>query len=173
MNWKVMLQKVDRYLEDALSVILYAYVITIIFAEVVARYLFHSSILWASETAIYAFIWISYLSMAGLAKSRSHLSVSFIRDAMPRTIQLLLLYLSDILLIVLATIVVVYFRQPLTDAIDFDQKMIGIDLPYWIAMLSVPVGWTLVVIRTLQRSWATTQDYRAGRPLQTEAALLD
>ncbi|WP_380710162.1 TRAP transporter small permease [Sinirhodobacter huangdaonensis] len=160
----------DQYLEDAFSAILYIYIIAIIFAEVVGRYVFKSSMLFAYETAIYAFIWLSYLSMAAMARNRAHLAVTFLRDMMPRSIQLVLLLLSDVLLIVLASVVVVFIRQPLADAIDFEQMMVGIDLPFWIALLSVPVGWSLVVLRTIQRSIATISDYRNGRALALTTA---
>ncbi|RWR47365.1 TRAP transporter small permease [Sinirhodobacter huangdaonensis] len=164
------LRLLDQYLEDAFSAILYIYIIAIIFAEVVGRYVFKSSMLFAYETAIYAFIWLSYLSMAAMARNRAHLAVTFLRDMMPRSIQLVLLLLSDVLLIVLASVVVVFIRQPLADAIDFEQMMVGIDLPFWIALLSVPVGWSLVVLRTIQRSIATISDYRNGRALALTTA---
>lgn len=164
------LRLLDRYLEDALSGILYIYIIAIIFAEVIGRYLFHSSMLFAYETAIYAFIWLSYLSMAAMARSRSHLSVSFLRDMMPRKVQLALLLFSDALLIVLASVVVVFIRQPFADAVDFEQEMVGINLPFWIALLSVPVGWSLVVLRTVQRARTSITDYRHGRALVLSTA---
>lgn len=156
---------VDLYLEDALSAILYVYIVSIIFAEVIGRYVFQTSILSAYETAIYAFIWLSYLSMASMARSRTHLAVTFLRDLMPRGVQLVLLLLSDVLLIILASVVVVFIRRPFEDVVNFDQMMVSIDLPFWIALLSVPVGWALVVLRTVQRAIATIEDYRQGRAL--------
>lgn len=161
---------VDQYLEDALGAILYIYIIAVIFAEVIGRYLFKTSILSAYETAIYAFIWLSYLSMAAMARNRSHLAVTVLRDMLPRGAQLALLLLSDLLLIVLASIVVVFIRQPFADVVDFEQKMVGIDLPFWIALLSVPVGWGLVALRTVQRAMTTIGDYRHGRPLTPPVA---
>lgn len=161
---------VDEYLEDALGAILYVYIIGVIFAEVIGRYLFKSSILSAYETAIYAFIWLSYLSMAAMARNRSHLAVTVLRDMMPRSVQLVLLLMSDVLLIVLASVVVVFIRQPFADVLDFEQMMVGIDLPFWIALLSVPIGWSLVALRTVQRAIATIGDFRHGRPLVPVAA---
>jgi TRAP-type C4-dicarboxylate transport system permease small subunit len=164
---------IDLYLEDTLSVILYAYIVVAIFAEVISRYVLQTSILWSNETAIYAFIWLSYLSMAAMAKTRSHLAVTFIRDALPRILQLVLLLVSDALLLILATVVVIFIRQPLVDAFDFEQQMIGLNLPFWIALAAVPVGWTLVALRTLQRAWIAIADYRAGGSLMPDSALLD
>jgi len=164
------IELLDRYLEDALGAILYIYIIVIIFAEVVSRYAFQTSILWAYETAIYAFIWLSYLSMASMARSRTHLAVTFLREMMPRSVQLALLLLSDLLLIILASVVVVFIRQPLQDVVDFDQMMVALNLPFWIALLSVPVGWTLVVLRTVQRAYTSIQDYKQGRSLTPDAA---
>lgn len=163
----------DEYLEDALSVLLYAYLVAIVFAEVIARYVFKSSMLWSNETAIYAFIWLCYLSMAVMAKSRSHLAVTFVRDAMPRAVQFALLMLSDALLIALSTVIAVYIYQPLGDVIEFGEKMVGANLPLWIAMAAVPVGWTLVAIRTVQRALVSYRAWREGRPLSSATAFAD
>lgn len=152
-----------------MSAILYIYIISIIFTEVISRYLLGTSVLWAYETAIYAFIWLSYLSMAGMARSRTHLAVTFLRDMMPRGVQLALLLLSDVLLIVLASVVVVFIRQPFEDAVDFDQMMVAINIPFWIALLSVPVGWSLVVLRVVQRMITSINEYRHGKSPTPEA----
>ena len=164
---------VDRNLEKILGVGLYVYIIVVVFFEVVARYLFHSSVLWAEETAIYAFIWLTYISMASLARARSHLAFTAIRDTLPPLGQLFLLLLSDICLLVLSVIIIVYIYQPIADNILFEQQMMGADLPLWIATAAVPFGWFLVFIRTVQRSIDTIRDYRADRSLVSGMAALD
>src|SRR5919106_828408 len=94
------IQAVDAHVENALSCALYIYVIAAIFVEVVARYGLQSSVLWLEETAIYAFIWLTYISMANLAKSRSHLAFTALRDALPPAAQLALLLLADAALLI-------------------------------------------------------------------------
>lgn len=164
---------VDRRLEKILGVGLYLYIITVVFFEVVARYLFHSSVLWAEETAIYAFIWLTYISMASLARTRSHLAFTAIRDVLPPLPQLFLLLLSDICLLALSVIIIVHIYQPIADNILFEQAMMGVNLPLWLATAAVPFGWFLVLVRVIQRAIDTIRDYRVGRSLVSGMAALD
>ncbi|HZZ95277.1 MAG TPA: TRAP transporter small permease [Usitatibacter sp.] len=156
---------VDRNVEYVLNVLFYGYIIVIIFTEVVARYVLHSSIVWAEETAIYAFIWMSYLSTARLVRSRAHLAFTLFRDAMPRLPQLLCLLLADACLATVAVVVVLYMWAPLMDSVSYRQTMQGANLPIWIATAAVPVGWLVVLVRVLQRAWDAIRNYRVGRPL--------
>lgn len=156
------LELLDRKAEYWLNLLFYAYILAIIFFEVVSRYVLKASVAWAEETAIYAFIWLSYLSAARLARTRSHLSFTLLRDAMGPRGQLACLLVSDACLIGLSLVVIGYMFQPIRDSIAFEQSMLGANLPIWLATISVPVGWTLVLIRTLQRALDSVRAYRRG-----------
>ena len=160
---------IDRNVEYVLNVLFYAYIIVIIFAEVVARYVLHSSIVWAEETAIYAFIWMSYLSTARLARGRAHLAFTIFRDAMPRGPQLACLLVADLCLATVAVVVVLYMWTPLLDSIAYKQTMQGVNLPIWIATVAVPVGWLVVLVRVLQRARDAIRNYRLDAPLVGQA----
>ena len=156
---------IDRNVEYVLNVLFYAYIIVIIFSEVVARYVLRSSIVWAEETGIYAFIWLSYLSTARLVRGRKHLGFTLFRDMMPRGWQLVCLLISDLCLAIVAVVVVAYMWRPLADSIAFNQTMQGANLPIWIATAAVPIGWLVVLVRVGQRAWDAIRNYRRGVPL--------
>ena len=161
----------DENFEYALSSALYAYIILVIFFEVVARYGFHSSILWAEETSIYAFIWLTYISMANLAKiAGPSLGGVLIRDLLPPAGQLALLLLADICLLILSTVIIVFVYRPIADNIVFDQQMMGVNLPLWWATAAVPFGWFLVTIRVIQRALISIRKYMAGVALEDHPA---
>ncbi len=164
---------IDKNVEFVLGVLLYIYIIAVVFGEVVARYGFGSSILWAEETSIYAFIWLTYISMAGLARSRSHLAFTAIRDALPPPAQLAMLLLADVCLLALSAVVIIYIYQPIADNVMFEQQMMGVNLPLWLATAAIPFGWLLVSIRVVQRSIDSIIRYRANEPLIMEFAALD
>jgi TRAP-type C4-dicarboxylate transport system permease small subunit len=152
----------DRNVEYWLNVLLYAYILAVVFLEVLARYVFKFSIVWSEETAVYAFIWMSYLAMARLARTRSHLAFTPLRDMLPRGGQLACLLASDLALGALSVIIVVYMWRPIADSIDFHQTMQGADLPIWLATLAVPVGWLMVLVRVVQRALDAIGNYRRG-----------
>ena len=152
----------DRNVEYWLNVLLYAYILVVVFLEVLARYVFKGSIVWAEETAVYAFIWMSYLAMARLARSRTHLAFTPLRDMLPRGGQLVCLLVADIALGALAVIVVIYMWRPIADSVAFHQTMQGADLPIWLATAAVPIGWLMVLVRVVQRALDAIANYRHG-----------
>lgn len=159
----------DQRIEYWLNLLFYAYIIVIVFYEVISRYVLQSSVAWAEETAIYAFIWMSYLSAARLARTRSHLAFTLLRDRMGRAAQLVCLLISDFCLAALSVVIIIYMFGPIRDSIEWEQTMLGTNLPIWIATLAVPVGWTLVLIRTVQRAAEAVRNFRLGAPLVTDA----
>lgn len=155
---------VDRKVEYWLTFLFYGYLFAILTLEVIGRAIGHS-IVWAVETSLYAFIWLTYLSAAQLARNREHLAFTLFRDRMNRAGQFVCLVISDMCLGAISLVIVYYMWNPLADAIRFDQQMTGADAPIWLAMIAVPVGWIVVFIRVVQRFVRLVGDFRAGRPL--------
>lgn len=164
---------IDEKIEFWLCAILYTYIVAAIFMEVFTRYILKFSYAWAVETVIYAFIWMCYIAMARMARTRSHLAFTSIRDACPAGVMFIFLLISDALLLVLSVVIIVNIYIPLTDNILFGQTMNGIDLPLWIATAAVPAGWLLLVIRVVQRSIQTIREYRNGEELSVSGAMVD
>src|SRR3546814_379287 len=55
----------------------------LVFANVVLRYLFNSSLTWVEELTRYMMIWVAYLG-AGLAlRAGTHVAVEVLQDVMP------------------------------------------------------------------------------------------
>jgi TRAP-type C4-dicarboxylate transport system permease small subunit len=158
------LQWIDSRLEHWLMSLFYIYLCLILVIEVALRAL-GSSIIWAVETSLYAFIWLTYVSAAQLARDRQHLCFTLVRNSLGRRGQFACLALSDLSLALVCVVIAGYMWKPLTDTIRFDLQMTGIDLPLWLAMVAVPFGWLLVLVRVVQRFWRSWDDFRNGRPL--------
>jgi TRAP-type C4-dicarboxylate transport system permease small subunit len=159
------LKWLDQHIEFWLSSLLYAYLAGIIVVEVVRRYALDAASTWAEETAVYAFIWMSYLAAAKGVRSRSHLAVGTLRDRMPRIGQFCAYVVSDLCFFALAAIIVYYSLSPLWANLNYDQRMPGADLPMAIATAAVPIGWTLIALRVVQRFADLMKRFGEGRPL--------
>ena len=60
-----------------------AAMVALVFANVVSRYVFNYSIIWAEELSQYLMVWITFLG-AGLAmREGRHVSVQMLQDALP------------------------------------------------------------------------------------------
>lgn len=159
------LRWLDQHIEFWLSFALYTYLAGIIVVEVFRRYFLHAASTWGEETAIYAFIWMSYIAAARGVRSRSHLGISALRDRMPRVGQFCAYVVSDVCFFALAVIVVYYSLTPFWTNLEYGQRMLGADLPMAIATAAVPVAWSLIAVRVVQRFVALVRRFGEGRPL--------
>lgn len=156
------LKWMDDNLESYLSFLFYFYLTMVIFIEVVRRYIFNSSSTWGEETAIYAFIWMTYIAAAKGVKERTHLSVDVLVRLMGRRGKLFSLILSDVCFFILAATIFYYSLSPIGMNIEYGQTMMGVNLPMALATVAVPFGWLLIMVRVIQRFIKTIKTYRKG-----------
>ncbi|MEO8136348.1 MAG: TRAP transporter small permease [Betaproteobacteria bacterium] len=156
----------DENIEYWLNFLFYSFLTSIIVIEVFRRYVLNSSTVYGEEVARYAFIWLAYIATARGVKNRSHLSIENIRGRMGRTGKFVLYLVSDACFLTLAAIVVLTSIRMVSSGIQFDQRMTGSDLPIWIATGAIPVAWSLICLRVIQRSLVTIRNFRAGGPIE-------
>ncbi len=159
----------DEYLEYWLQFALYMYFALIIVVEVARRYFFGGATTWGEETALYAFVWMSYIAMARGVKKRSHLSVDLIRVKMNRSQLFSTFMLGDVCFIILATTVIIYSFPMLEMNLRYGQEMLGAELPMVLATASIPVAWALVLGRIIQRMLTTIAAFKRGDPITLSA----
>ncbi len=155
----------DENIEYWFCFIFYSYMAAIIVVEVCRRYFFDASSSWGEETAIYAFIWMTYLAAARGVRGRKHLSVEVLRHQMTRTQKYYAFVLSDVCFFILSLVIVYYSILPVIENIQYGHTMFGVDLPLALATSAVTVGWILIAIRVVQRFIVTLQRFRLGQPL--------
>lgn len=155
----------DANIEYWLCFIFYSFMAVIIVLEVCRRYFFNASSSWGEETAIYAFIWMTYLAAARGVRGRRHLSVEVLRHQMTRTQKYYAFVLSDFCFFTLSLAIVYYSILPVIENIKYSHTMFGIDLPLALATSAVTVGWILIAIRVVQRFIVTLQRFRLGQSL--------
>ena len=156
MNQKSSIQKVvfwfNSHFEDFLATIFYGYMAIVIAVEVVRRYVFNASSSWAEETAVYAFIWLAYLSASSAVRDRAHLSFNLMEKLLPAKADNAIKLLSDGCFFALALLIVYTSMPTVLTQLKYNQLMLGIDLPMVLASAAVPVGWSLVMLRIVQRA---------------------
>ena len=72
----------DRIEETLISLILGSMAL-LTFANVIARYVFNSNILWALETTVFLFAWLVLLGASYAVKKNAHLGVDLIVELLP------------------------------------------------------------------------------------------
>ncbi|MDR1826761.1 MAG: TRAP transporter small permease subunit, partial [Methylobacteriaceae bacterium] len=81
--------RVERTI-NALIIVLLMLMTIVIFYQVVLRYVFHGTNIWAEEFARYAFIWIVMLGSASAIRRFQHIRIDFLVQCFPEKAQKLI-----------------------------------------------------------------------------------
>lgn len=121
-----------------------AVMVLLVFMNVVSRYIFNHSIIWAEEVSQYLMVWVAFLG-AGLAlRQGRHVAVEMLQDRLPPTARRMTRHLVALLLIVFMGILTVLgFRFA---HFAWDQETPVLNIPLGIPYLAVPIGALLLVI---------------------------
>ena len=81
-------------LEESLIAVIMGLMTLITFANVVARYIFNSNILWALEATVFLFAWLVLLGISYCVKHAAHLGVDVLITAVPPGVRKILALLA-------------------------------------------------------------------------------
>lgn len=109
-----MLLRAIHAIEDVLSRFLIALVASVVFAQVVSRYIFSKAIVWSEELATIAMVWAVYLGAAIAMRKRFHIRILVLVRLMPRPMALLTVIVGDILFLLFCGLMVWFAFEYLT-----------------------------------------------------------
>ena len=140
----------EKHFEELLAGILVMIMASMVFFQVVMRYLFSMPTSWSDELAIYAMLWSVYISVAWAVRERAHIRVMNFVQLFPKKIAIFLTILSDFIWFLFG--IFLTYQSVLLDlsfwenayrspALDIDQKW-----PYMCLIL----GFGLMTLRLVQ-----------------------
>jgi C4-dicarboxylate transporter DctQ subunit len=137
-------------LEEWLIALLLAAMTAITFVQVIARYLFNYSFVWALELVTVLFAWLIFLGMSYGVRVHAHIGVdALVRAVGPRT--------ARVMAGIAAALCTAYALILLGGAWAYVQKIysIGIEMqdipaPQWVPRAVLPVGFALLALRVIQ-----------------------
>lgn len=146
----VLLDKVIRSIATFFLVAL----IAIIFANVIARYVFGNSLIWAQATGIWLFVYIVFLGIPLAHRSESHLALTLVIDWLPATGRRVVDLLIDTI-VAYVTIMLCVAALHLMERIGGTNLALG--LPIWLKFTFIPLGCAASLIhiffRGLEGRW--------------------
>jgi TRAP-type C4-dicarboxylate transport system permease small subunit len=89
------LARLERYFEPTVIVAALGAVIVLVFADVVARFAFATSISWAGEVARLAFVYMIYFGIAYAIREKRHMRVTVLLDLAPPGLRRALMILAE------------------------------------------------------------------------------
>jgi TRAP-type C4-dicarboxylate transport system permease small subunit len=140
-----------------------AAMVAMVFCNVVSRYVWNYSFIWAEELSQYLMVWITFLG-AGLAlREGRHVAVELLQDQLPAGAKRMARYLILLLIVVfLAVLIVVGFQFSL---FAMEQETPVMQIPLGIPYLAVPIGALILVAHIV----FIYKDYVAGRREEPES----
>lgn len=91
-----------------LMIIIFAYMVIILGAEVILRYLFKHSILWANESARYLMIWMVYLGAVEIMLNDDHIKVTVVEDLLKGMPKKILNIIQDVVCLIMSVVMATY-----------------------------------------------------------------
>lgn len=118
--------------------------------EVIARYFFIRPTIWAAELSQLCLIWGCLLAMAHVLAVRHHITVNAITALLPRRIQTVCVAFALVFITVFSIIVTIWGWDIFWDSFERGRTTGSLlDLPAWVAELSVPVGFALLAAQAV------------------------
>lgn len=118
--------------------------------EVIARYFFIKPTIWAAELSQLCLIWGCLLSLGWVLNMRRHITVNAVTALLPPSAQRACVVISLLVLIVFSTFATYWGWDIFHDSWERGRTTGSLlNLPSWVAELSVPVGFGLVTAQTI------------------------
>ena len=114
--------------------------IVIVFANVVARYVFNASMTWATEAALWLFVGMIFLAVPLAHRTRRHLAIHMLVDALPGPARIGASLLGDAV-VAYATLMLLFGGAHLMEVMGGVNH--ALDLPVWVRFVAVPVSCVL------------------------------
>lgn len=144
-----MLRRLLHQLEESILSILLVFMTILVFAEVIARFVFNHGISWAQELTLIINSWMVLLGASYCIREKAHIGVEFLTDKLDGTA-------ARAVAVIALLACLTYSAIFLYGSIHFvwEDFQIGIELddlpiPTWVPALALVVGFTLIAIRFL------------------------
>ncbi len=161
---KAFLRRVDRDGERWLLLWLYAFIVMVIFIEVVRRFVFAYSSVWGEETARFAFVYLVWIGASAAVRDRAHIRIDVLLQFLPPRAMALVYLLGDLLTGVLACFAIYWSLDPVAVSWRFESVTDGLRIIKVWFLVAVPLGFSMLLVRLAQSVRRDLQDLRSGRP---------
>ena len=139
-----------KHFEEVLIIFLMAAMTLVTFMQVVARYVFNYSFVWALELTGVMFAWLIFVGMSYGVRVGAHIGVDALVRALPSRTARIVAVVATLLCIVYACIITFGGFQYVKKMYDVGILMQDIPIQQWIPRAILPVGFALLAFRFLQ-----------------------
>ncbi len=140
-------------LEEGLVMFLMAAMTLLAFGQVIARFFFNYSFVWALEVTGVMFAWLIFIGMSYGVRVGAHIGVDAAVKLLPVKGQRFVNCIAAVLCIVYALIVVYGGTAYVMKMYQVDILMQDLPIPQWIPRMVLPIGFLLLAFRFSEALW--------------------
>ncbi len=167
------LRKIDNNAERWLLLVFYVMLVITMAIEVIRRELFAYSSIWGEEIVRYSFIYLAWIGAAAAVKERAHIRIDVILHYFgPRTKALFYIF-GDLVMFVVALVALYWSFETVLVSAKFGSVSHGLRISMVWFLMSVPLGFALMIWRLLQSLWRDLRTLRDGTPVFEGDKLFD
>jgi TRAP-type C4-dicarboxylate transport system permease small subunit len=149
-------------LEVSICLITMSFMVIIIFAQVISRYVFNASFSWSEEIARFLMVWVTFAGSAYAFRKGAHIGITALVEALPNNYGFYVKLLSRFLTILFFIVLGYYGWEHTAQQLAIGQVAPATRLPVAIPYSAVPIGSILVIIRVVDQ---TIEDIRGRHKL--------
>ncbi len=151
--------RANRLLENV-TIGLFAVLCTVVFGEVVARYVFNHPVFSSDEITVYMFTWVAFLGSALALRDHRHIGISFFVEKLPPGVQGVLGILADA--IVLAFLGLFLVQSVKFCGMNHTVVSISLQIPLSLVSASLVVMNALMIWYTMESLAGKVRTLRSG-----------
>ena len=164
-----LLRFLNDHFEEYLLVVLMVVEVVVVFAQVLTRYVFHSPLAWSEELARYIFIWLIWLGTSISMKSKEHIRMDMLSNALHGKAKVGLDLFSNILMLAFCVFLVIYGWTLVSSMMTRGNLSVALRLPMWIVYLSLPLSQLIVGLRVIGHMVGDIRKLTGREPLDDAA----
>jgi TRAP-type C4-dicarboxylate transport system permease small subunit len=141
-----MLASFDRRLlavNRMLVIVLLAAMASMVFANVVLRFLTDHSILWAEEASRYAMVWLTFIGAGPVLRYGGHIGIDTLEQVSPRAAPAIRAVILALLAVFFCVMIVVGIRYA---TLTWAQTTPVLEIPIGAVYLAMPIGSGLLLV---------------------------
>jgi len=168
-----LLRKIDQNAERWLLLTFYVMLVATMAIEVLRREIFSYSSIWGEEIVRFSFIYLAWIGAAAAVKERAHIRIDVIMHYLSPRPKALLYIVGDLIMFVVALIALYWSWEALHVSYNFGSVTDGLRVSKVWFLLSVPLGFALMIWRLLQSFARDFKSLRDGTPVYEGDTLFD
>lgn len=167
------LRRIDRDAELWLLLVFYVMLVVTMAVEVLRREVFSYSSIWGEEIVRYSFIYLAWVGAAAAVKERAHIRIDVLMHYVSPRIKTLLYIFGDLVMFFVAVIALYWSLETVHVSAKFGSVTDGLRISKVWFLMSVPLGFALIVWRLLQSFRRDIRSLKDGTPVYQGDKLFD